>query len=204
MVTDANGKEITSPNHIGNINPIRYRGYYYDTETDLYYLQSRYYNPELCRFISNDDFTYIDADTPMSVNSYIYCFNSPITFSDQSGHLTSSEKNALETAASNSYYANSEVRNAMKGYSYMDGSYSASFEKKYKIITVSRTYKSNSNYRQQLGIVYRYGLVKDIRSLAMDYQNAQKNNLDRRVEFIKLLGAISVFLFPLMSFQYLK
>lgn len=42
-VTDANGKAITDANHIANINPIRYRGYYYDAETGLYYLQSRYY-----------------------------------------------------------------------------------------------------------------------------------------------------------------
>jgi RHS repeat-associated protein len=45
-VTDANGTPITDPSHIGNVNPIRYRGYYYDTETGYYYLQSRYYNPE--------------------------------------------------------------------------------------------------------------------------------------------------------------
>ena len=42
-VTDASGKAITDPLHIANINPIRYRGYYYDAETGLYYLQSRYY-----------------------------------------------------------------------------------------------------------------------------------------------------------------
>ena len=42
-VTDANGKAITDANHIANINPIRYRGYYYDAETGLDYLQSRYY-----------------------------------------------------------------------------------------------------------------------------------------------------------------
>lgn len=42
-VTDANGKAITDANHIANINPIRYCGYYYDAETGLYYLQSRYY-----------------------------------------------------------------------------------------------------------------------------------------------------------------
>ena len=44
-VQDANGKEITDPNHMGNLNPMRYRGYYFDTETGLYYLQSRYYDP---------------------------------------------------------------------------------------------------------------------------------------------------------------
>ena len=44
-VTDANGTLITDTNHIGHRNPIRYRGYYYDVETGLYYLQSRYYDP---------------------------------------------------------------------------------------------------------------------------------------------------------------
>ena len=43
FVIDSNGKVIIDPLHIANINPIRYRGYYYDAETGLYYLQSRYY-----------------------------------------------------------------------------------------------------------------------------------------------------------------
>ncbi|MBQ7906680.1 MAG: hypothetical protein IJ309_03960 [Clostridia bacterium] len=55
-VLDANGVEITNISHIGNINPIRYRSYYYDTETGLYYLQSRYYDPQVGRFISADDY----------------------------------------------------------------------------------------------------------------------------------------------------
>ncbi len=71
---------------IAEINPLRYRGYYYDNETGYYYLQSRYYDPELCRFISADSFDYIDADTPMSVNAYAYCENNPINFSDSTGH----------------------------------------------------------------------------------------------------------------------
>ena len=44
-VTDANGNAITNENHIGNTNPLRYRGYMYDTETKLYYCNSRYYDP---------------------------------------------------------------------------------------------------------------------------------------------------------------
>lgn len=40
---------------IANLNPIRYRGYYYDTETGFYYLNSRYYDPEICRFVNADD-----------------------------------------------------------------------------------------------------------------------------------------------------
>ena len=42
---DSNGSPITSPTHTGSLNPIRYRGYYYDAETKLYYLQSWYYDP---------------------------------------------------------------------------------------------------------------------------------------------------------------
>lgn len=53
-VTDASGKAITDANHIANINPIRYRGYYYDAETGLYYLQSRYYDATTRRFLNAD------------------------------------------------------------------------------------------------------------------------------------------------------
>ncbi len=79
-------EENSEHNKIVNANPLRYRGYYYDNETGYYYLQSRYYDPELCRFISADSFEYIDVDTPMSVNAYAYCENNPINFSDSTGH----------------------------------------------------------------------------------------------------------------------
>ena len=46
----------TSSSFIGNINPIRYRGYYYDVETGFYYLQTRYYYPTICRFINADNY----------------------------------------------------------------------------------------------------------------------------------------------------
>ena len=51
-VLDANGSDIASATHIGNLNPFRYRGYYYDTETGLYFLKTRYYDPEVGRFIT--------------------------------------------------------------------------------------------------------------------------------------------------------
>jgi RHS repeat-associated protein len=55
-IKDGNGYDITNDKYsIGYLNPIRYRGYYYDSETGLYYLQSRYYDPELGRFINADD-----------------------------------------------------------------------------------------------------------------------------------------------------
>lgn len=71
---------------IALLNPFRYRGYYYDEETGMYYLQSRYYDPDLCRFISADSFDYVKADNPLTVNAYIYCINNPLNYSDSTGH----------------------------------------------------------------------------------------------------------------------
>ena len=60
----------------------------YSQETGLYYLQSRYYSPKLCRFISADDPGYLGADgTPVSYNLFAYCGNNPVNFSDPTGHL---------------------------------------------------------------------------------------------------------------------
>ena len=53
-ITDNNGNEITNTNHIAYINPFRYRSYYYDNETKLYYLNTRYYNPNWGRFLNTD------------------------------------------------------------------------------------------------------------------------------------------------------
>ena len=86
-VTDANGTLITDTNHIGHRNPIRYRGYYYDIETGLYYLQSRYYDPEVGRFINCDAIAEIAA-SPMSVtdkNLFAYCDNNPVIRVDLNG-----------------------------------------------------------------------------------------------------------------------
>ena len=71
---------------IGKYNPIRYRGYYCDIETNWYFLNSRYYAPELRRFISPDDTAYLDPKTPNGLNLYCYCNNDPINRFDPSGH----------------------------------------------------------------------------------------------------------------------
>ena len=84
---DAWGKLLTSSGDMAEANPIRYRGYYYDTETGLYYLKSRYYDPEVDRFISPDVF----ASTGQGIfgtNMFTYCKNNSIVLSDRSGTLS--------------------------------------------------------------------------------------------------------------------
>lgn len=75
----------TLANTIGIKNPLRYRGYYYDTETSLYYLQSRYYDPETCRFINADAYVIAGNDYIQGTNMYAYCYNNPVIYVDPSG-----------------------------------------------------------------------------------------------------------------------
>ena len=70
---------------LGKNNPFRYRGYVYDEETGFYYLQSRYYNPEVGRFISSD----VLLSTGQGVlghNAYAYCLNNPVNREDSNGN----------------------------------------------------------------------------------------------------------------------
>ena len=84
-ITDNNGNAITSPNHISNLNSFRYRGYYQDTETGLYYLMSRYYDAVTHRFINADG--YFQAGTSiLDGNTFAYCANNPVSHSDTNGN----------------------------------------------------------------------------------------------------------------------
>ena len=80
---------------LGVKNPYRYRGYRFDTETGLYYLQSRYYNPDWGRFVNADNTTGKVGEL-LSHNMFAYCDNNPINRDDQDGHSWSW---ALRTAA---------------------------------------------------------------------------------------------------------
>ena len=77
-VLNALGVEVLDSTFIGNINPIRYKGYYYDVETQLYWVSSRYYSPELCRWISPDSIEYLDPSSINGLNLYSYANNNPI------------------------------------------------------------------------------------------------------------------------------
>ena len=87
-VTDANGNANTSSTFIGNVNPIRYRGYYYDKETGWYYLNSRYYDPEVKRFINADTTDILSATGNLyDKNLFAYCDNNPVMRVDVGGEF---------------------------------------------------------------------------------------------------------------------
>ncbi len=86
---DVWGKVLSATGSMAQINPLRYRGYYYDTDTGLYYLQSRYYDPQIGRFINADDPGLIQSlsqSTVMGTNLFVYCDSNPVMYSDPSGY----------------------------------------------------------------------------------------------------------------------
>ena len=89
-VIDGNG-EVCSSETLAVQNSIRYRGYVYDHETGLYYLQSRYYDPETGRFINADDVEYIGySGEQLSYNMFAYCENNATNDSDPLGRAPKS------------------------------------------------------------------------------------------------------------------
>ena len=82
---DAWGNIVSSSGRLAEINPLRYRGYYYDSETGFYYLQSRYYDPVNRRFINADSYASTGQGF-IGTNMFAYCNNSPILFVDHDGN----------------------------------------------------------------------------------------------------------------------
>ena len=83
---DAWGNVLSVSGDIAYLNPIRYRGYYYDTETRLYYLGSRYYDPQVKRFVNADGYASTGQGF-IGQNMFVYCNNSPITMEDSTGRV---------------------------------------------------------------------------------------------------------------------
>ena len=78
-IVDSNATEIAT------LNPFRYRSYYYDTETGFYFLKTRYYDPEIGRFMTIDDISYLDPESINGLNLYAYCGNNPVMNIDPIG-----------------------------------------------------------------------------------------------------------------------
>ena len=114
---DAWGKLISSSGSLAEINPLRHRGYYYDTETGFYYLQSRYYDPVVSRFINADRYA-STGDGIVGYNMFAYCDNNPINRLDETGEIWNFVAGALLGTAS--VYIGDVINNVITGKSGWD------------------------------------------------------------------------------------
>lgn len=91
-----NIKYKTPSSQLADANPYRYRGYRYDEETNLYYLQSRYYNPETGRFINADGMLKA-SNTVLGHNMFTYTENNPVMNTDPTGYCVFASPNEMES-----------------------------------------------------------------------------------------------------------
>ena len=99
---------------IGKRNPFRYRGYYYDDETGFYYVSSRYYDPEIGRWINADDAIAGVGGDIRGYNLFAYCMNNPVNMSDYTGHWPQWIKNAASAVVNAVKKAVTVVANTVK------------------------------------------------------------------------------------------
>ena len=112
---DAWGRLLnSSTNQIFKANPIRYRGYYYDTESGFYYVSSRYYDPVVGRWINADNAIVGVGGDVRGYNLFSYCMNNPVNMSDHTGHWPQWLKNAASAVANVVKKAASGVVNTVK------------------------------------------------------------------------------------------
>jgi len=83
---DPFGKVLSAEGDMAEVNPLRYRGYFYDETTGFYYLQSRYYDPAICRYINADSYLSTGQGF-LGYNAFAYCANNPVNYTDSSGNF---------------------------------------------------------------------------------------------------------------------
>ena len=113
-VLDGNDNPITDSSHFAIVNPFRYRGYVYDTETGFYYVSSRFYDPEIGRWINADDAIAGVGGDICGYNLFAYCMNNPVNMSDHTGHWPQWIKNAASAVVNAVKKAVTVVANTVK------------------------------------------------------------------------------------------
>ena len=96
----------TSGIGLGSLNPFRFKGYVYDEDSGLYYLTSRYYDPEIGRFLTPDNLEQLDPEKAAGLNLYVYCNNDPVLFFDPEGESEAAKwyKKAADKGSAEALY----------------------------------------------------------------------------------------------------
>ena len=147
------GEVISAEGDLAEVNPLRYRGYYYDSETGFYYLQSRYYDPENHRFINADSYASTGQGF-LGVNMFAYCSNNPVNNFDndgkRQGHASAIAKAKRENAQGK--YNEDTINIYMEGNGIDDASklnvrfYIADAEKGYVNINIDKSLEITNVY----------------------------------------------------------
>ena len=131
---DPYGKIITSTGELAEINPLRYRGYYYDSDTGYYYLKSRYYDPQIGRFINADGYASTGQGF-LGYNMFAYCLNNPILCADEGGNAANPRYNVsliCDGFFKQPSTASSSVENSAPAGSFFGAEASYTFQQKYE------------------------------------------------------------------------
>ena len=99
---------------VGKANPFRYRGYYYDSETELYYLNSRYYDPETGRFVNADGYVSGPEKVIQGYNIFVFCDNNPVNKVDDSGNWPKWIKNVVNKVSTAVKKVVSKIKSHLK------------------------------------------------------------------------------------------
>ena len=177
-VTDGEGNSLGA-NKLGNLNSIRYRGYVYDSETGLYYLQSRYYDPETGRFLNADAVDFIGySDSVISYNMFAYCENEPVGCSDPSGLLSIRSAAILATAAYSEFLC---IRLYAWGFTHRQKNQYYDFSKKWNKLIVERMKKSTAikeMYNYMIDECERRSFMYYVYCKTINFYNYKKNVSD--------------------------
>ena len=84
---NSKGIEDTSGCNLGTRNPFRYKGYYYDDDTEMYYCKSRFYVPKWRRWLNSDSINYLEPQNITCLNLFAYCNNNPVMYVDENGNM---------------------------------------------------------------------------------------------------------------------
>lgn len=158
-VVDANGNAITDWANVAHLNPFRYRSYYYDFESGLYYVGSRYYDPVLCRWLNADS----QLNTSLGVlgtNLYAYCLNNPSNKIDNDGRKPGDLFDTMDEAARDfAIYINAKSISDNR-------EYAAAI---YSVKTTVKTYETSTKVHRFLWRTWTSTSIKTIKTTKIQY-----------------------------------
>ena len=192
-ITYSNGGSSTTAVN----NPFRYRGYYYDVDLNLYYLQSRYYDPVLCRFISVD--SYVSTGTGiLGYNMYAYCNNNPVMYEDGNGNIPFNDHTYTDAVSSIADYLGNllkdwlhEDREKAKSMEYTVTETSVQIEDSYQITNLLVMYEYINEHRgdelsgSTTGAVFEWKAHNIAHSILTELDNMGVPNMKGHIESAK-------------------